>query len=406
MTEYPEIPDLSLAVQAEQTHLAIPSRPHWIEPVVDYLRHKAEMSGACHSSRAGKLTIALHEALANAVIHGNLELSSELKEQGDNVFAEALAQRAGDPILSDRTVEILVDYDGERCRWMITDQGNGFDVEKVIKRVTCDDPEVLLSSGRGILMMKSFLDEVHFEHGGRRLILTLKRDSGLEKRHRDRVAMHQPLQIAPIRPDGSVDWDKAYDAVSRNMSEEGVAILQERLSAADRVLIGLYINDQPIYIPAEVRHVHAIGSEVVELGCRFQTRAATTSATPPRSVPVSSADEHAVFKAVNSLLEKHKYPALLPDERRAHPRVVFNERLEILTSKSSEPVIGYARDISKGGIAFIITEEISGDIVVKFRPRDGSDTVSIHSRVVRCNRITEGFFDIGAQFRKVEEGLS
>ena len=402
MSDLPEVPDPSQLVQAEQTHLSIPSKPHWIESVVDFLRHKAEMSGACHQSRAAKLTIALHEALANAVIHGNLELSSELKERGDNAFAEALAERSNDPVLSERTVEILIDYDGDRCRWSITDQGKGFDVEKVMKRVTSEDPEEILASGRGIIMMKSFLDEVNYEHGGRRLVLTLKRDSGLEKRRRPRIPFHQPMQVAPIRPDGTVDWDKAYDAVSRNMSEDGVSILQEQLASTERVLIGLYINNQPIYIPAEIKHVHSIGSEAVELGCRFQARSATTSPTPPRTVPMASADEQKVFKAINDLLERHKYPPLLPDERRTHPRVAFNESLQIVSEKSSKPVAAYARDISNGGLSFITTEILSGDIVVMFMPRDGSEKLHIRSRIVRCNHITGDFYDVGAQFCQVE----
>src|SRR5439155_17662142 len=138
---------------------------------------------------------------------------------------------------------------------------------------------------RGILLMRSFLDEVRYEGGGRRLMLTLQRNSGTEKRRRARVSMNQPVRIAPIRSDGTVDWDKAYEAISRNMSQEGAAILQERLATTDRVLVAIYFNDQPIYVPAEVRHVRTLGSEVVELGCRFQTRAATMSPPPPQIIP-------------------------------------------------------------------------------------------------------------------------
>src|ERR1700722_1425244 len=86
-------PDIAGTVQLEQTHLILPSRPDWIEATVDYLKTKATLAGACQESRASKLMIALHEALSNAIIHGNYGLSSELKERGDSSFAEALAQR-------------------------------------------------------------------------------------------------------------------------------------------------------------------------------------------------------------------------------------------------------------------------------------------------------------------------
>src|SRR5437016_2479310 len=157
-------PDLPSLVHAEQTLVRLPSRPHWVEPTVEYLRQKALLCGACQESRSGKLLLALQEALVNAVVHGNLELSSELKEHADSSFAEALAQRAADGELSNRTVDVLVEYDGRRCRWIITDQGKGFDVDAAMRRLESDDPEVILASGRGIMIMRSFLDDVKYEN--------------------------------------------------------------------------------------------------------------------------------------------------------------------------------------------------------------------------------------------------
>jgi len=60
---------LPAQILAERSHLSIPSLPHWIEPTVDYLRKRAILAGACQESRSGKLLIALHEALTNALIH-------------------------------------------------------------------------------------------------------------------------------------------------------------------------------------------------------------------------------------------------------------------------------------------------------------------------------------------------
>src|SRR5713101_6214156 len=116
-------PDLPAFVEEERTRLRLPSRPDWIEPTVEYLKRKAVLSGACLETQAGKLMIALHEALSNAVVHGNLEISSDLKERGDGCFLEALATRAADSHYASRTVSIAVDYRGGRCQWTLTDQG-------------------------------------------------------------------------------------------------------------------------------------------------------------------------------------------------------------------------------------------------------------------------------------------
>jgi anti-sigma regulatory factor (Ser/Thr protein kinase) len=277
-----DAPHLPAHVLVEQTHLRLPSYPHWIDATVDYLRQKAVLAGACQESRSGKLMVALHEALSNAIVHGNLEVSSELKELGDDAFARTLAERAADPRYAERYVDILVDSDAERCRWVVTDQGPGFDVAAVLMRKLSDDPEVVLASGRGILIMRSFLDEVRYELGGRRLILTLQRTSGIEKRQVPRVPMTQPLRIAPILSDGSVDWDAAYQAVSRNLSPGGVSVLQERLAGSDRIVIGMVVDNEMVYVPAKVKHCRSLAGDVVELGCRFQTSGEDEQPASPR----------------------------------------------------------------------------------------------------------------------------
>src|SRR5258708_25893258 len=84
-----DTPVLSARVVAERSHLAIPSLPNWIEPTVEYLRQKAVLAGACQDTRSSKLLVALHEAVTNAVVHGNLRASSALNEQRNSAFADA-----------------------------------------------------------------------------------------------------------------------------------------------------------------------------------------------------------------------------------------------------------------------------------------------------------------------------
>jgi anti-sigma regulatory factor (Ser/Thr protein kinase) len=393
-------PDLPSLVHAEQSLLRLPSRPHWVEQTVEYLCRKAVLCGACQDTRSKKLMVALQEALVNAVVHGNLELSSELKERGDSSFAEALAQRAADIRLSQRIVDILVDYDGQRCRWIITDQGQGFDVEQVLKRLESDDPELLLASGRGILLMRSFLDEVKYEEGGRRLILTLHRESGEEKRRQTRVDAHQPVQIVPIRADGSVDWEAAYQAVSLNFSEQGMGLLQERLATTDRIIIGIYANNQAIYVPAEVRHCRSLGGDVVELGCRFQTRREVPAATA-QSLPAPAGADQAVQDAVAQVMEQHQGRPVGVDDRRSHPRVAYNARLEVFQPGAPEALVVFSRDLSKSGISFIATAALSGELILVLNPQDQGPPLKIRAHIVRCTKVQDGFYDIGAHFLKL-----
>jgi anti-sigma regulatory factor (Ser/Thr protein kinase) len=291
-------PNLPARVEAERSHLRLPSLPEWIEPTAEYLKNKALFCGACLEADCMKLTIALHEALSNAVVHGNLEISSELKEQGETTFAEALAARSSDPRYFGRAVDVLMDYEGERCQWTLTDEGKCFDVQRILARDPRAEDMLLKASGRGILMMKAFLDEVRYEAGGRRIILSLRKPAGQEKRRHARQPITQRLRIAPLRQDGSVDWESAYDAVSRNYSLEGIAFFQERLAVSDRIIIGIDSEGGPLYLPAEVRHWRTLDGGVVELGCRFPSKTAEMPDTVP-TAPGSNME-----KAIDSLLEQ------------------------------------------------------------------------------------------------------
>jgi anti-sigma regulatory factor (Ser/Thr protein kinase) len=398
MASLPDKPDLPNQVLGERFHLQLPSLPHWIEAAAEFLRQRAVLCGACGETRSGKLLVALHEALANAVVHGNLGVSSELKEQGDDSFARALAERATTPLYRDRLVEIIFDYDGQRCRWTITDEGAGFDVDRVLARCLSDDPEVLLASGRGILMMRSFLDEVRFEEGGRRLILGFERESGVERRRKPRLPSQQPLQIVPIRPDGAIDWEAAYRAVRHNLSGAGVGIFQEKLAQTDRILIGMSVGGALVYLPAQVRHCKSVAGNLVELGCSFLSEEEATKLPAGTVVPEELRKVHG---AIEGLLEKS--PGSPADERRAHLRLVYNERVEVLP-RGGPPVVGYGRDLSRSGLAAVTTAPLPLDLAVILLTQESGPPLRVSSRIVRCNKIQDNFYDVGVQFLGLDEG--
>lgn len=386
-------PCIAALVEAERTVLRLPSRPDWIEPTTDYLVQKALLSGACEASRKKKLMVSLQEALVNAVVHGNLEIPSQLKEQGDNAFAEALAARSNDARFARRTVAIEVEYDGERCQWSITDEGRGFDVDRVLRRESQGEPEFVLASGRGILMMQAFMDDVRFEAGGRRVVLALRKSTHEEKRQHTRRAMQKRVRIAPIQPDGSVDWAAAHEALTNNLSEQGITLLQGRLEATNRILLGIDAEGEPLYLPAEIRHWRVVGENVIEVGCRFQTRPGAPNPS------LDGPNEQKAFALIDALIKRFGDQPVPHDERRNDPRVIYTERIGIRGPSGTEPEFGFARDLSKGGIAFITTAPLPlGMLDLSLPQGTGKSPLPVRAQVVRCVKIMEGFHDVGARF--------
>lgn len=380
-------PDPSRAVVTDRTQLQIPSQTDWIGPTLEFLRQRLLAVGACDEMQADRLVMGLHEGLTNAIVHGNLEIPSALKEAGD-AFARLLASRLNDPVYNVRTVSVGVDYDGQRCQWVIADEGAGFDVESVLRRLDDDPENSFLASGRGILMMRAFFDEVRWEAGGRRLIVTWSAPPDQEQRRHPRWPLHRKARVAPIRADGSVDWTAANEAVTRNLSAGGTLLLQQTLARAERVMVALDVDGAAVYLPAQVRRCTPLPDGTIELGCCFQADAG----------PEVDRHTERVREAIDGLLAQVTGERTVSDERREHPRVAYPESVAVLPTASEAAVTGYGQDLSRGGIKFIVTRQLACGVRTLVLPQVGTPGLRVRAQILRCLQIAEGFYDVAARF--------
>ncbi len=128
--------------------LRIPSDPAEINSVEAFLQTFVDEAGL-NEDLAGDVLIAGTEAVNNAILHGNRS-QPELQ------------------------VLIRIECRGDELRMEISDQGGGFDDRKNPDPTT---PEHFMEdSGRGLLIIRHFMDGLHFEkHSeGQTAILTKK----------------------------------------------------------------------------------------------------------------------------------------------------------------------------------------------------------------------------------------
>lgn len=112
-----------------------------------------------------RISIAFEESLLNALYHGNLEVSSELRDQDHSAYEELARQRSLMEPYIDRQLYVEVSLTQEAAKFSVRDEGPGFDPAAVPDPT---DPEFLdRPSGRGMLLMRSFMDEVTYDFGGR-----------------------------------------------------------------------------------------------------------------------------------------------------------------------------------------------------------------------------------------------
>jgi CheY-like chemotaxis protein/anti-sigma regulatory factor (Ser/Thr protein kinase) len=139
-------------------------------------RHLQQTLGeAWGLDRTDRLRIgtALEEALLNALYHGNLGVRSELKEIDHDEFYRQANERRAAPPWSDRRVRAQVQITSEVMEVTIRDEGNGFDPTQLPDPT---DPENLdRPCGRGVMLMRAFMDEVRYNAAGNEVTLVRRR---------------------------------------------------------------------------------------------------------------------------------------------------------------------------------------------------------------------------------------
>ncbi len=120
-----------------------------------------------------RVAVALEEALVNAVIHGNLEVSSELRESTSGAYERMIAERRRIRRYADRRVSVDCEFTSDAATIVVRDEGPGFDISRIPDP---RDPErMMLASGRGVLLMRTFMDEVHYNSRGNQVTLVKRR---------------------------------------------------------------------------------------------------------------------------------------------------------------------------------------------------------------------------------------
>ena len=85
-------------------------------------------------ARYAKIHLALHEALVNGLIHGNLQLGSELRQSARDFveYSRLLNERLNDPAYAQKSVSIWATWNDKKLEIKIRDEGAGYAVAPVI----------------------------------------------------------------------------------------------------------------------------------------------------------------------------------------------------------------------------------------------------------------------------------
>lgn len=147
--------------------------PELIAPLIAMLQENLDGMGLCDGNGRTRVGVALQECLSNALFHGNLEVSSDLRQEDERMFyAEANARRLLAPY-RDRAIHVSTDLGRDSVTYRIRDEGPGFDTTSLDAPF---DPESLMRvGGRGMILVRSFMDEVHHNASGNEITMIKRR---------------------------------------------------------------------------------------------------------------------------------------------------------------------------------------------------------------------------------------
>jgi CheY-like chemotaxis protein len=147
-----------------------------IDPLVELVQQLVSSLGLCDTTGKYRIGMALQQALANAIIHGNLELNADQMQdarealitgRGRGVFEERQRQQ---PYVN-RHVFVDIKIDRNRAQFVVRDEGPGFDARQYPTHANGDGE---LKRGRGIRLMRTFMDEVAFNDRGNEVMMVKK----------------------------------------------------------------------------------------------------------------------------------------------------------------------------------------------------------------------------------------
>lgn len=163
---------------ASQSVFKLENDPGLIARMVETIQQTASDLKLLDDIELRRLGVAATEALFNALLHGNLELPGvevhhARAEALHGRIAPSVKQRAAEAPYRDRRVGVRTHFTRKEIRIVVRDEGPGFKTKSLPQK---HDPKAIdEKGGRGLVLMRSFMDDVIFNDVGNEVTLVKMR---------------------------------------------------------------------------------------------------------------------------------------------------------------------------------------------------------------------------------------
>jgi DNA-binding response OmpR family regulator len=145
-----------------------------IPPLIGHVRENLQRMNLCDETGLIRVTMALSEALTMAIVQGNLETNPAMREQDEKAHQSRVDERRRQKPYRDRRVHVAAKELLHEARYVIRHEGPGFDLAAFPDP---DGPAMFDTvSTRGLLLIRTFMDDVTHNEAGNEMTLIKRRD--------------------------------------------------------------------------------------------------------------------------------------------------------------------------------------------------------------------------------------
>ena len=141
--------------------------PTILTSLVAYVQTLLNDMGLLEEADRLRVGVALEEALLNAAYHGNLEVSSELRETDHSAYYSLARERAVTHPYCERQIYVHAKLSPTEVCYTIQDEGPGFDPTDLPDPT--DPANLERPCGRGLLLMRTFMDSIEYNDQGNKV---------------------------------------------------------------------------------------------------------------------------------------------------------------------------------------------------------------------------------------------
>lgn len=165
-------------VQLEE-RFELENDPALVPALVSRLQDHLMRLHFCDQNTKIRVGVALEEAILNALYHGNLQLSSELRQDGSGAYERLARQRREQDPYAARRLNVCAKVSRAEGVFVVRDEGPGFDPSKLPDPT--DPANLGMASGRGLLLIRTFMDDVAFNPSGNEITMRKRAPAAARK---------------------------------------------------------------------------------------------------------------------------------------------------------------------------------------------------------------------------------